>query len=404
MLLSFLGVNQKKYSDNINALIYIFILSFFFLTFIDRNLSNISLLLVLFLCLSVFHVKDLALTKPPIVFIFIFFASLFLNRLYYDTEFNEYDNYSRLIICLPIYYYFIKNPINPSFLVHLIIASSLGIIIKFILAADVSMFAGRYLGSSSSAITYANMIMTIIILLMYTIILNKTSLVYRILIASILILFLVFIWSQTLTRGSLIGLILSSILIILWNEKSRVIMFFSTSVLLFLIYLSPVGDRIDNFFVNLNNINFSTIENSTIENRSLNQRFAYSIFAIENIMKNPTMGIGASNVEQAMTDDFRNEKGILVAVADHVHNEYLDIALKFGLISLVIFIIIWISIILDFIRFKKNHLSCALVLTVISHMGYMLTQSVFAHHQATVFFIILLYVLLPNLYSINKKT
>jgi O-antigen ligase len=121
-------------------------------------------------------------------------------------------------------------------------------------------------------------------------------------------------------------------------------------------------------------------------------------------MKNPTMGIGASNVEQAMTDDFRNEKGILVAVADHVHNEYLDIALKFGLISLVIFIIIWISIILDFIRFKKNHLSCALVLTVISHMGYMLTQSVFAHHQATVFFIILLYVLLPNLYSINKKT
>ena len=59
---------------------------------------------------------------------------------------------------------------------------------------------------------------------------------------------------------------------------------------------------------------------------------------------------------------------------------------------------------LNFINCKKNDLSYALVLTIISHMSYMLTQSIFAHHQASVFFIILLYILLPNLYSNNNKT
>ncbi|MEC8085475.1 MAG: O-antigen ligase family protein [Pseudomonadota bacterium] len=282
--------------------------------------------------------------------------------------------------------------------------SSLGIIIKFIFATDASMFAGRYHGSSSSAITYANMIMTVIILLTYTIFQKRTQNIYRILLTLALVLTLTFIWSQTLTRGSLIGLILCFVLIILWNKRFRLIMFLGSSLLLFFIYLSPVGERLDNFLINLNNINFSTLENSTIENRSLNQRFAYSIFAIENIIKNPIMGIGASNVEQVMTTDFRNKRGILVAVADHVHNEYLDIALKFGTISLVIFLFIWITILYDFIKCKKNDLSYALVLTIISHMSYMLTQSIFAHHQASVFFIILLYILLPNLYSINKKT
>ena len=404
MLFTFLGVNEKKHSDYINSIIYILILSFFFFTFIDRNLSNISLLLVLLLCLGVFRFQDLSLTKSPIAIIVIFFISLFINSIYHHTEFNEYDNYSRLIICLPIYYYFTKNPISSSFLVHLTLASSLGIIIKFIFATDASMFAGRYHGSSSSAITYANMIMTVIILLTYTIFQKRTQNIYRILLTLVLVLALTFIWSQTLTRGSLIGLILCFVLIILWNKRFRLIMFFGSSLLLFFIYLSPVGERVDNFFINLNNINFSTLENSTIENRSLNQRFAYSIFAIENIIKNPIMGIGASNVEEVMTTDFRNKRGILVAVADHVHNEYLDIALKFGTISLVIFLLIWITILLDFISCKKNDLSYALVLTIISHMSYMLTQSIFAHHQASVFFIILLYILLPNLYSNNKKT
>ncbi len=394
----------RNYFKNIDSIIYFFLISFFFLTFINRDFANVCLILVLLLSIIQLKVDDLKLIKYPIFFIIIFFLSLFLNFQSLHTELQEYDNYFRLILCLPIFFYFMKNKINYLFCSHFLIACSTGIILKFIIATDASMYADRYLGSSSSAITYANMIMTVIIVLIYFTLANRISRIKNSLLILFSLVILLYIWSLTLTRGSIIGLLLASLLIIYFIKENRVFVFSGFVSLILAVYFSPVGERIDNFFINLNSINFSEVENSTIENRSLNQRFAYTTFAIEKIIENPLSGIGASNVENTMTHNFRVERGILVGVSDHVHNEYLDIALKFGVISLILYFIIWFSIFLDFVRSEKNFHSYMLIMVVISHMGYMLTQSIFAHHQASVFFIILIYVLLPHLYQIDRKT
>ena len=74
---------------------------------------------------------------------------------------------------------------------------------------------------------------------------------------------------------------------------------------------------------------------------------------------------------------------------DHLHNDFLDIVLKFGFISLVLLLFIYFYL----IHSKNSESRTLILLVLIMLVSTQMTQSHFAHHQAITFYISLLYLL-----------
>ncbi len=77
-----------------------------------------------------------------------------------------------------------------------------------------------------------------------------------------------------------------------------------------------------------------------------------------------------------------------VTPRDHLHNEYLDVLVKFGLPALILLLLIYLYFLKQSISVGNYELLIVLLMLASSQ----LTQSQFAHHQAITFFISLLYV------------
>ncbi len=76
-----------------------------------------------------------------------------------------------------------------------------------------------------------------------------------------------------------------------------------------------------------------------------------------------------------------------VEVRDHLHNEFLDISVKFGIFALILLLLIYFALFKS--SYKENQVTMNLILIML--MSSQLTQSQFAHHQAITFFIIAAY-------------
>jgi O-antigen ligase len=74
---------------------------------------------------------------------------------------------------------------------------------------------------------------------------------------------------------------------------------------------------------------------------------------------------------------------------DHLHNDFLDITVKFGITSLILLFLIYFCI----IKTKNKEHKILLNILMIMLLSSQLTQSQFAHHQAITFFITLFYLL-----------
>jgi O-antigen ligase len=95
-------------------------------------------------------------------------------------------------------------------------------------------------------------------------------------------------------------------------------------------------------------------------------------------------GIGPHHLEKEMLD-YTEENNINIKARDHLHNEFLDISVKFGIPALILLLLIY------FVLYKSsdkdNQVLMNLILIML--MSSQLMQSQFAHHQAITFFIVL---------------
>jgi O-antigen ligase len=85
----------------------------------------------------------------------------------------------------------------------------------------------------------------------------------------------------------------------------------------------------------------------------------------------------------------KNNKINNIEPRDHLHNEFLDILLKFGISSLILLLLIYYLIV------RTGHIKHSVLLNILIIMllASQLTQSQFAHHQAITFFITLFFIL-----------
>ena len=367
---------------------------YFIFNFYDRNISNIFLLATLLLCLINYKNLFIAIESNTKLVLYIILFSVYISILgfQHETPLSELDNYYRFLLLLPL----LLITLSETRIIGLIFISAIAGIIH---AYANDAFYGihlypdnvfRYEGTSSIAITYSIMCSTLFMVCLYYMF-YKNNKSYHLILSSIIFLILFMI---TETRGPLIGIVIASIYLsyAIKNKEENSVNYKLPLVVLsiFLISLmtipNPVGERLKL----MADINLA--DPAEIESSSLRDRTYYLIFAIKEIEDNYIQGIGPQNVLTKMSQSLE-EQGIKNIIArDHVHNEFLDIALKFGLFSLILLFVVYF-----FITQTKNEEHRVLLnILMIMLISSQLTQSQFAHHQAITFFIALFYLLKPK--------
>ena len=79
-----------------------------------------------------------------------------------------------------------------------------------------------------------------------------------------------------------------------------------------------------------------------------------------------------------------------VNARDHLHNEFLDISVKFGIPALILLLLIYFALYKS--SYDENEVMINLILIML--VSSQLTQSHFAHHQAITFFIAIAYLII----------
>ena len=96
-----------------------------------------------------------------------------------------------------------------------------------------------------------------------------------------------------------------------------------------------------------------------------------------------------------MIDSLENQGITNITASDHIHNEFLDIVLKFGAMSIVLLFLVYFYI----VTVKNTEDRVLLTIVMIMLLSSQLTQSQFAHHQAITFFISIFYIFMPKIRS-----
>ncbi len=391
--------NKKvNISDNFIKLL---ISMFFITTFVSREISNLIIILILVISLAFLATNKIKLSKVDkilVSLIFSFTLLILITAFIHASPISEVDTYLRVIILFPIYLLmkeirFSEREISWLFL--LCIISSL--ILYFVNGSNL-YHDNRYSGSSSVVLTYSNMIMTIILYLILMLTQKKIKLIIKLIMLSAAI----FLLLETNTKGPLLSFLLCIPFIIYLDRKLFTPIILVITVSSMLIYFSPLSSRISSFVESISTIDSKNITNSTSKNFSENERIYYYFFSVTQILDNPLMGIGPGNYEETIKKQIESDN-LNITVSDHAHNDFLDISVKFGIITTSMFISILIYFFIIFLKSQNSYISRCGIITIVSQVGYMLTQSQFAHNQAIVFFFFLLYLFLSQISELNKK-
>jgi len=362
---------------------------YFIFNFMDRNIANIFLLITLFICIInykklYYHLKRRSNLLKSIM---LFTVYIFLVGFYHQTPLNELDNYFRFLLLLPLLIIAVDDK-------HIVRLLSLCAIFGLVHAYNADAFLSineypRYRGTSSSAITYAGMSSTMFAICLYFIFYKKLM-SFEIFFSSIIFLIL-FLLTQT--RGPILGIITVFIFLafaIKYHSGKSVSYKASIAALIILIFtILFIPNSTGNRILLISEINIA--EPLETENYSLRQRLFYLLYGIEEIKINPYVGIGPQHLESNMRKHVNDNSLKNIKPQDHLHNEFLDLILKFGPLALIFLLIIYLQLLKT-----NNDRRILLILVLIMLLTTQLTQSHFAHHQAISFFITTLFVFSNN--------
>ena len=390
--------NKKiNMSDNfLKLLISMFLIT----TFVSREISNLIIILILAISLSFLATNKINLTKVDKILISLIFSFTLLiltAAFIHASPISEVDTYLRPLILLPIYLLmkeikFSENQISWLFIFCIISSISL-----FLFYGSNLYHDHRYTGSSSVVLTYSNMIMTILLFIILMFSQKKINFIIKI--SSLLIAF--FLLLETNSKGSILSFLICIPFIIYFDKKLFKPIILVITISSVLIYFSPLSARIATFIDSIATIDLNNITNSTNENFSENERIYYYYYSFTQIYNHPFIGIGPGNFEDLIKKQIHKDN-LNITARDHAHNEFLDIAAKFGIITVSIFISTLVYFFIIFLRLQNTYITRCGILTIVSQVGFMITQSQFAHNQAIVFFFFLLYLLLSQTREINK--
>jgi O-antigen ligase len=358
------------------------------LNFLDRGWANIALLITLFLCLLDFKKLRQYYNNFNSLFMIIILFSIWISLvgIYHGSPLNELDNYYRFLLLFPLISISVRSEqINIITVISSVFA--LGHLLNFTSVENI-----RYSGTSNNAITYATITSSMAILSAYKVLNEKNTKTMKVLLLISMTIFL-YCFISTETRGPIIGLGIALGLMIFFSKKKMSLAIVAIIISSFFIVPNPVFERMKE----LKDINF----NNPIENQyhSSRERVYYIHHGYNLLKDNAFIGVGPHNVETIMKDELESLNIKNIIARDHLHNDYLDISVKFGLPALFLLLLIYLILYKNASMGNKR----LVLLVLISLMASQLTQSQFAHHQALSFLITLTYIIINSKEVKNKK-
>ena len=385
---------MKIYKSNLYETLSLVSFSLYFIfNFIDRSISNIFLLIALFICLIDFKrlftaIKD---NYKLVSAILLFSIYISLIGFYHGSPISELDNYYRFLLLLPL----LSITYNERYVtIVLLVCASIGLVHAIYTNAffDDSF---RLQGTANTAITYAHMCATLFMVCLYYIFYRDNRSLLLIISAVIYLALTI----ATETRGPIIGItIVFLYLAFLMSKKEKSELSFKIPLVILSAILISVmtlpnnlGERIKEIAM-IDLTKPLEITNYAGESIYLRERVYYFVFWANEIQDNYTFGIGPHNLKTRMAESLNEQEITKVQTTDHLHNEYIDITLKFGFLSVILLFYIYYLI----IKTKDNNVSVLLNILMIMLISSQMTQSQFSHHQAITFFITLFYFLRSN--------
>ena len=371
--------------NNINYYQIISLSLFLVFNFIDRGISNIFLILALLLWLIDYerlyeHIKEQRLLVTAVILFSLWVTFIGINH---QSPMHELDNYYRFLLLMPLLITTMKDH-QLILILYTCTLGALGHLFWTYMGGDF----GRYQGTSSNAITYANLCALLFIMCIYFYFIKKNHSFY-LLLSSLVFLFILVL---TQTRGPLIGIILSFIYLV-FITRSRLLVALISIVFISLIFIpNPLSDRVKIIRqINTEGNIYSNNVEPISESQSINERAFYLQYGLEVLKNNFMFGMGPHHLEKEMSG-YTERNNINIEARDHLHNEFLDISVKLGIPALILLLLIYFSLYKSSDRDNRVMMNLILIILVSSQ----LTQSHFAHHQAITFFIVLAY-LITNL-------
>ena len=320
-------MNVQKY---INDFKIILLFVYFIFNFFDRSISNIAILLALLI--SIIDYKELYESiinvKKLVISIILFSAWISISGYINDVPLNELDNYYRFLLLIPL----LSVNISVSTIIRILFTSSVVALLHFLLFYfDHGLEGMRYSGTSSITITYTNISAILLVLSIYFLFIYKISDKQKIMCVLTALIFMVLI-IYTGSRGPMLGIVASILLLIILKRSILLFSILSVSLIGILSTSNNMSNRLDDLY------QLQSLEINKIKYRSIRERVYYNSSGRELIRDNYLFGIGPQNLIPSLESQMIRDNIKTVRAQDHLHNEFLDISVKYGLISLLLLI------------------------------------------------------------------
>lgn len=417
MLLNFRKIEKNHiifFSNILIALFFVTILTFKKgYSYVPITLGTIATLTFLYYRLKLkikwqWDQEDKYLILALIAYFFTFVLSIIFN----GDGIRIIDNPSRILLFIPLIFFFALYPIKKNVLFHFIpigsfITGILAIYQKFFLELPKPFPGMMSIQAGDIAISLA---MFSIVISLYWFSINKNGL------GILYIVFSVFGLVASILSGARGGWVSFPfcILFILacyyknLNKKALllIISIFTISILIFITRAEfEFAERYSSAKTDVKNYFEKGIKNSSQGARL--DMWENGIIAIN---EKPLLGHGNLGYDQFRDRQIRAQKMAETSSFNSLHNQYLEAFVKRGIIgftALMVILIVPLAIFIQRLKSNNNYTKSIAVLGIvhiISHMFFFLTQSFFTHTSGTIFYffmLILLYHAIKQKENIN---
>ncbi len=404
---------QNKIHTAINTSVGILILLFpAFLVSVDNAGGLIILLLTLLSSAGlIINQSKIPLHKSERHFLLAigFFLLIYVfNIIYFDLNISEFDNPSRFLLLLPIFFYLRKIKLNINYILYSLFLGVLGCLI-LALYQKYSLEMDRSVGVSG-VVSFGAICMSLAMMSLPASLLSTSKLTKTMMILSVFIG--VYASILTGTRGAWLILPASIILILVINPlqlKKLTIAYLFTFIFITIgaLYFIPlIQNRVDTAISDIiNYYHYGEIQSS------LGARLDIWHIAIGELFKNPLLGIGQGNFLTFYQNYVKtnNIPSALTTDISHLHNEYISAAFHRGIFGLISMILIFFTPLIHLLISIKNQtgdkqiLSLTTIILISSCLVISLSDAFFDQHPLTLFFVALIYILYSQIYTDPKE-
>jgi len=383
----------------LNYTFYLFLI----FNFINREISNILLVVLLGLCFYTLFKNKIVLDKYDkriISYVVLFSLWIIVINYYHSAPTRHIDDYIRYLFLLPIYLVFVKSNNNIAILKFVLKICALCVVGHYLYSHNFLEF-NRYMGTSSTSISYAYIVGMLALISFYILLEDHKKNIYDyFLVMSTIILFYICFLLES--KGVFLSLTICLLIMVFFNRhhnKGKLILF--VGIILVTFFNTTLIDRFSKMYKFLdlylnNNPNVST-KVIYRNDESTYTRLKMLEYGIDTVKINPIAGIGANKLEEDLFSKFKEYDIKTTITFDHLHNDLIDIPAKFGLPALLLILLIYYSLMRKFI-ITRNRIGYLILLYFILSQ---LTQSHYTHNQPIVFTICFLYFL--NGYNFFKR-